>query len=154
MSDVITQVGQILQQGQELLGNPAVAPVVKGLIDWMKGLFKNNKRAQQRLEMIERMEASEKEIEALKVSLDDLLYENEELKKQLEQKLAEVQNALQAAGINIQKTNTINITGDGNIALQDIQGGNINLNVSSGANDLLNNRTNPPGGPESGKSKS
>ncbi len=128
--DIISQTTQILEQSVELMKNPAVSGAVNGFLGWMKNIFSNNKRAQQRLEMIEKMEANEEIIKGLQTNLDDLLYENEELKKQFEGKLAELQEQLQNAGVQITKTNTMNITGDGNIGLQDINGGDINININ------------------------
>ena len=139
--DLLSQVSQILQNGKDLMSNPTVSGAVTGLLGWMKKAFKNNKRAQERLEMIERLEANEEVINQLKTNLDDLLYDNEQLQKELEEKVKEVNEAMAKAGINITKTNTMNINGDNNIGIQDVSGGgNININVerSSGMRDILN----------------
>ncbi len=126
--DVLTQTTQILTQSAELMKNPAVAGAVSGFFGWMKNIFSNNKRAKERIEMIEKLQASEEVIKGLQTNLDDLLYENEDLKKQFEEKLTELQEQLKNAGVQITKTNTMNITGNNNIGLQDINGGNININ--------------------------
>jgi len=130
MSDLLIQTGQILQQSSELMKNPAVAGAVTGFIGWMKNIFSNNKRAKERLEMIEKMQANEETINQLKTNLDDLLYENQDLQKQLEEKLAELQKTISNAGISITKTNTVNIEGNNNSVFQDINKSTINYNNS------------------------
>jgi hypothetical protein len=130
MSDLLIQTGQILQQSSELMKNPAVAGAVTGFIGWMKNIFSNNKRAKERLEMIEKMQANEETINQLKTNLDDLLYENQDLQKQLEEKLAELQKTISSAGISITKTNTVNIEGNNNSVFQDINKSTINYNNS------------------------
>ncbi len=130
MDPILTQTVEILKQSAELMKVPAVSSAMTGLIKWLKNLFKNNKRAQERLEMIEKLQANEETIKQLQINLDDLLYENQELKKQLEEKIKEIQEKISASGININKTNTINITGDGNIAIPDVNNSNINININ------------------------
>ncbi len=130
MSALLTQAGAILQQSTELLKNPVVIPAITGFFGFLKKAFGGNKRAQERLEMIEKMEASEQEIEALKVSLDDILYNNDELKKELEVHVKKVEEKKQEAGITINKTSNLNITGNNNIlGGQDINDSNININI-------------------------
>jgi len=129
MSVLLTQTGAILQQSAELLKNPVVMPAVKGLFDFFKNAFSNNKRAKERLEMIEKMDANEEAINAFKTNIDDLLYENEDLKKQLEKIVSQVEEKMKEAGMgNITKNNTMNISGDNSLGIQDISGGNITIN--------------------------
>lgn len=128
MSAIISQAGAILQQGAELMKNPAISGAVTGLFGWLKDVFKNNKRAKERLELIEKAEANEETIKQLQTNLDDLLYENEEYQKQLAALVEEVKKQADKAGVsNVTKTNTMNVTGDKNISIQDSKG-DITLN--------------------------
>jgi len=117
-----------LQQSAELLKNPVVIPAIQGMFGFLKKAFSNNKKAQERLEMIEKMEANEETINGLKNSLDDLLYDNEELKKELEQHVIAVEEKKQAAGININVNNSLNIKEDNNVGMKDINNSSININ--------------------------
>lgn len=128
MSALLTQTGMILKNSAELLNSPIVVPAVKGLFGFLKKVFTNNKRAKQRLEMIEKMEANEETINSLKTNLEDAMYENDELKKELEKIVKDVDDKMQKAGMgNISKTNEQNISGNNNIGFQDISGGKINI---------------------------
>jgi hypothetical protein len=116
MSALITQAGTILQQSAELLKNPMVLPAVQGMFGFLKKAFSGNKRAQERLEMIEKMEAAEEisaenkaVIDSLKTNLDDLLYDNEELQKQLLEFMKKVEDKKEEAGIAA-STETTTIT--------------------------------------------
>lgn len=123
------QAGAILQQSSELLKNPVVLPAIQGMFGFLKKAFGNNKRAQERLEMIEKMEANAETIAALKVSIDDLLYDNDELKKELEKHVKVVEEKVKEAGISISKNNSLTVNGDGNIVGgMDINNSSININ--------------------------
>ena len=129
--DLLTQTSAILSQGAELMKNPAVGTAVTGMFTWMKDLFKNNKRAQERLELIEKSEANESTINDLKTNLDDLLYNNEELKKQLEEQVTKVEKMMEKAGVqsNVSKTNVMKDTGDNSQNFQDVNvKGNFSIN--------------------------
>jgi hypothetical protein len=128
MTELISQAGNILQQSAQLMKIPAVSGAVTGLFGWLKNAFKNNKRAKERLELIEKAEANEETIKQLQTNIDDLLYDNEEYQKQLVELVEEVKKQADKAGVsNITKTNTMNITGNSNISIQDSKG-DINLN--------------------------
>lgn len=123
---LVAQTGQLLSQSAELLKNPIVLPALKGVFGVLKGAFGGNKRAQQRLEMLEKMDANElaaeenkKLIDALKVSLDDALFENAELEKKLAEVLSQVEEKKKEAGIGSTTdtttiTNKIKTSGDNN----------------------------------------
>ena len=123
---LVAQTGQLLSQSAELLKNPIVLPALKGVFGVLKGAFGSNKRAQQRLEMLEKMDANElaaeenkKLIDALKVSLDDALFENAELEKKLAEVLSQVEEKKKEAGIGSTNETTtintnINASGDNN----------------------------------------
>ena len=107
--NLLSQAGEIFQRGTELMKNPAIGGAVTGLFGWMKGVFKNNKRAQERLALLESAEADENTINSLKTSLDDALYQNEELQKQFAKELKKVEQVMTKEGItNVTKTTTIN----------------------------------------------
>ncbi|MBN2892096.1 MAG: hypothetical protein JXL97_09530 [Bacteroidales bacterium] len=126
---IVMQAGAILQQSSELLKNPVVLPAIQGMFGFLKKAFGNNKRAQERLEMIEKMEANAETIAALKVSIDDLLYDNDELKKELEKHVKVVEEKVKEAGISISKNNSLTVNGDGNIVGgMDINNSSININ--------------------------
>ena len=128
MTGLITQAGAILQQSVELMKIPAVSGAVTGLFGWLKNAFKNNKRAKERLELIEKAEANEETIKQLQTNLDDLLYDNEAYQKQLAELVEEVKKQADKAGVkNVTKTNTMNVTGNSNISIQDSKG-DIKLN--------------------------
>lgn len=133
MLAAVTSVGALLTQASKLMENKTVKESVKSVVGWMKGLFKNNKRAKERLELIEQGKANEEAIKGIQSSLDDALYGNEELIKEFETKIKEMEEKMKEAGIttNINKTNTMNITGNNNVGLNDISGNsNINLNIN------------------------
>jgi len=137
---LIAQTGQILAQSAQLLKNPIVGPALKGVFGVLKGVFGG--RAKQRLEMLEnidenKMSAEENKelIDALKVSLDDALFNNEELKNQLIAELAKVEEKIKEAGIsNVTDTTNINTninaSGDNNKIAAGIKNvdGNITFN--------------------------
>jgi len=131
--ELIGQANAIFSQGAELMKNPAISGAVGGMFSWMKGVFKNNKRAQERLELIEKSQANEEAIKGLSSSLDDVLYGNEELQKQLAEKLKEIETIMQRENINnsvTTTTTTITTTGDGN---------KIGSNVDTGGGDFIIN---------------
>lgn len=131
MTELINQAGEILSRGAELLENPQVGTAINGMFSLLKNAFKNNKRAKERLELIEKEKVDEELINQVKTNLDDLLYENEDLQKQLAEKIEEIQLLMKQEGVaNTNKTNIINVNNSSNtIALQDIdtKGGDINI---------------------------
>ncbi len=131
--ELVGQANAIFSQGTELMKNPAISGAVAGMYSWMKGVFKNNKRAQERLEQIEKSDANEDAIKGLTSSLDDVLYGNEELQKQLAEKLKEIETIMQRENINNSVTTTttnINTTGDGNKVVSgvNVKGGDFIIN--------------------------
>jgi len=74
------------------------------LFGWLKKAFKNSKRAQERLELIEKAEANKETIKQLQTNIDDLLYDNEEYQKQLAELVEDVKKQADKAGVkNITK---------------------------------------------------
>lgn len=74
------------------------------MFGWLKKAFKNSKRAQERLELIEKAEANKETIKQLQTNIDDLLYDNEEYQKQLAELVEDVKKQADKAGVkNITK---------------------------------------------------
>ena len=109
---------QILKQSTVLLKNPAIGGAFTGMTGWIKSAFNNNIRAKERLELIEKAEANENAINQLKTNLEDLFYNNEDLQKQLTEKVDEVKKLMKQEGLSVSKTNTMATTGNGNISIQ------------------------------------
>ncbi len=123
MNELIQQTGVILKQTQELLKVPGVKETVTGFLGWMgKNIFSQSKTAQERLNLIEQQQADAETITKLMGNLESALENNEELQKELNEKVASVQSELKQAGVVITKTNTGTVTGNDNQFFQDITG--------------------------------
>ncbi|MBE0639419.1 MAG: hypothetical protein IH598_12960 [Bacteroidales bacterium] len=123
MNELIQQTGAILTQAQELLKMPGVKETVTGFLGWMgKKIFSKSKTAQERLILIEQRQADAQTIATLMGNLESALENNEELQKELNEKVAAVQSELKQAGVVITKTNTGTVTGNDNQFFQDITG--------------------------------
>jgi len=119
--ELINQTSAILTQSAELIKNPAISGTITSMFSWLKNVFKNNKRAKERIELIEKTEANEDTINQLKTNLDDVLYNNKNLQKELLEKVKEIELLMKNEGIqNISKSNTINVTGSSNKIMQGI----------------------------------
>ena len=130
MNELIAQTGAILGQATELLKIPAIGGAVTGLFGWLGKVF-TKKSSKERLTLIEQNKHSEETIKVLKNNLQFEIEDNEELQAQLAQKLKEIEKLMKQEGVNtVKKTNTMNVTGNGNINFQDInlKGGNISVN--------------------------
>ena len=125
---LIADAGNILNGASELLKNPAIGGAVSGVMGWLKD--KLSGKSQERLEQIEKNEHDDKVITAIEAQLEIILEDNEELKRELEEKINEVKEAIKSAGNNVggdQTTNTIHVDGDNNIVLQNVNGRDINI---------------------------
>jgi len=126
--ELVNQTTAILTQGAELMKNPAISGAVTGFFGWVKGIL-GKKSAKEKLELIEQNKHNEATIAGLQANLEFILEDNEDLQKQLAEKLKEVEQLMKKEGIqSITKTNTMTTIGDGNINLQDINGGDITIN--------------------------
>ncbi|MBE0637319.1 MAG: tetratricopeptide repeat protein [Bacteroidales bacterium] len=126
MTELIQQTGAILTQAQEWLKLPGVKEPVTGFLDWMsQKVFSKSEKSKERLILIEQQQADAGTIAKLMGNLESELEDNEELQKELNEKVAAVQTELKQAGVNITKTSTITITGNHNKAYQDISNSNI-----------------------------
>ncbi len=128
MTELINQAVGILSKGAVLLKNPAISGAVSGMFGWMKDVL-GKKSAKEKLELIEQNKHSDDTINTLKANLEFMLEDNDELQKQLADKVGEVTKLAEKEGIkNVTKYNTMTVTGDGNTTLQDINGGNFTFN--------------------------
>lgn len=97
----------------------------------VKKIFANKKSTQEKLALIEQQKADAATIEGLKSNLEFVLEDNEELQKELAEKVKELDSVLKKVGVNITKTNTATVTGDGNIVNQDISNSTITINSTN-----------------------
>jgi len=127
--EIIALTGAIISGGKKLMENPAVAETVNGVFSWIGNALGGKKSVQEKLEKVETGEISEEEVNSIKANLEFVLEDNEELQKQLASKLEEVKKVADREGVSIiTKTNTMNVNGNNNISLQDINsGGNISI---------------------------
>lgn len=129
MNELIQQTGNILAQSQELLKQPEVKGAVTGFLSWIGSkLFANKKATQEKLALIEQQKADAETIAGLKSNLEFVLDGNDELQKELAEKVKEVDLLLKQAGVQTTKTNSINITGNSNKVYQDINNSTITDN--------------------------
>ncbi|MCF8365024.1 MAG: hypothetical protein K9H16_04540 [Bacteroidales bacterium] len=129
MMEIIALTGAIISGGKKLMENEAVAETVHGVLNWIGNALGGKKSVQEKLEKVERGEITEGDVNSIKANLELTLEDNEELQQELIAKVGEVQKVAAREGVSIiTKTNTQTITGNNNIALQDINsGGNISI---------------------------
>ena len=129
MMEIIALTGALIQGGKKLMENEAVANTVNGVFNWVGNALGGKKSVIEKLEKAEQDQISEEEVNSIKSQLEFVLEDNEELQKQLAAKLEEVQKVADREGVSIiTKTNTMNVTGNNNISLQDIDSdGNISI---------------------------
>jgi hypothetical protein len=129
--ELITQASAILKQGAELMENPAISGAVTGLFGWLKGIL-GKKSAKEKLELIEQNKHNEGTIAGVEANLEFILEDNEDLQKQLAEKIKEVEELMKKEGIdNSVKTNTINVSNSTNtkiVQAVDTKGGDITIN--------------------------
>jgi predicted metal-dependent hydrolase len=145
MNDLMQQTGNILAQSQELLKQPEIKGAVSGFLSWIGSkIFANKKAKQERLALIEKQKADEQTINDLKSDIRSIVEDNEELQKELAEKVKEVELLLKKANVQITKTNTVNITGNENTVFQDITGNVTNMKIgrqiNQGDNSTYNER--------------
>ena len=114
MIELVNQTSAILQEGAQLMKNPAISGAVTGMFAWLKGIL-GKKSAKEKLELIEQNQHNDDTIAGLKANLEFILEDNEELQKQLAEKLKEVELLMKKEGVdNSIKTNTINVSNSTN----------------------------------------
>jgi hypothetical protein len=99
------------------------------LFSWIGNTLGGKQSVQEKLEKIEQGKITEEDVIILKAKLEDKLEDNEELQRQLTAKIKEVEAVAKQENVPMPgKTNTMNVTGNSNISLQDINsGGNISI---------------------------
>ena len=127
--EIIALTGAIISGGKKLMENEAVAETVNGVFKWIGNALGGKKSIQEKLEKVERGEITEDDVKSIESNLEFMLEDNEELQKELATKVEEVQKVAAREGVSIvTKTNTMNVTGNNNISLQDLNsGGNITI---------------------------
>lgn len=101
---------------------------ISGFLSWIGSkIFLNKKATNEKLALIEQQKADAVTIAGLKANLELMLDGNEELQKELAEKVKEVDLLLKQAGVQTTKTNTINATGNNKI-YQDINNSTITDN--------------------------
>jgi len=127
--ELVTQTSAILKQSAELMKSPAIGGAVTGLFGWLKVIL-GKKSAKEKLELIEQNRYNDSTIAGLEANLEFILEDNEDLQKQLAEKIREVELLMKNAGIqNISNANRINNTGNSNKIMNDIMiSGNFSIN--------------------------
>mgnify|MGYP001031530899 CR=1 FL=1 len=129
MMEIIALTGALIQGGKKLMENEAVAETVNGVFNWIGNALGGKQSVVETLEKAENGEVSDDDLNSIKSKLEFVLEDNEELQKQLAAKLEDVQKVADREGVTmVTKTNTMNVTGNNNISLQDIDSdGNISI---------------------------
>jgi hypothetical protein len=128
MLEIVVSAGVLLGQATKLLENETVAKAVKGFTNWV-GEVIGKTFAKEKIIEIETSQNVEQDVAMLQSQLEFVLRGNSELQQQLAEKIAGLHELLKKEGIPLPtKTNTLNISGERNIALQDINTqGNITI---------------------------
>lgn len=128
MEDLIFQTSQILQQSSEIFNHPVVGVAMKEMIGWLGGQFGKDS-AKEKLKRIEEGDDSTENLTAFEAQLEFILDDNENLQKELAEKVQQIQQLMVREGISIKTiSNTMNVSGDHNISIQDVDSkGDINI---------------------------
>lgn len=137
MTNLIENTIDLVQKSSELLTqtgtNEIVKSASKGFFNWLSGIFTKNS-AKEKLKLIEENNANQDTIAGLKANLEFILEDNEQLSKQLEQKLQELEKVYKTQLPTNSKTNNTSKIGENsnnNIVIQNINSGkdsNITIN--------------------------
>ena len=130
MEELISQASQLIQQSSDLMSHPVVGLAAKEFVGWLGGKF-GKTSAKEKLKKIEDDDYDEKTVAGFEANLEFILEDNEQLQKELAEKIQQLEQLMAKEGINITtKTNTMNVTGDHNISIQDVDSkGNINISM-------------------------
>ena len=120
----------LIGQFSALAENPNVKPVIKDLSNWVGNLFSSNS-AKEKLAQIEEGKADEKTVIGIEANLEFILEDNEQLQKELAEKIKQLEEVMAKEGISIvKKSNTMNISGTGNKGIQDVNTNQGDINIS------------------------
>ena len=129
--ELVNQTTEILKQGAELMKNPAISGAVTGFFGWIKGIL-GKKSAKEKLELIEQNKHNESTIAGLEANLEFILEDNEDLQKQLSEKVKDLELLMKKEGVdNSVKTNTINVSNSTDTKIAqgiDTKGGDLTIN--------------------------
>ncbi len=140
MTELIQQVGVAFEKAQQLMGVSAVKETVTGILGWIgKKVFSNNPITNKRLALIEQQKADAETINSLKANLEYVLNGNEELQKELAEKVQEIEKLSQEAGVKTEETTTITTGANStNTILKDVSiGGNFSGNIGNTTNNPI-----------------
>ncbi len=133
MNELTQQAGTAFEQAQELMSVASAKETVTEILDWIaEKVFSNKNTTKQKLTLIKQQKADHATIDGLKLILEFVLEDNEELQQELAEKLQEIDKLAADLDITIPKVNTATITGNGKIVIQDVQG-HVSLNFGNGA---------------------
>ncbi|MCD4725369.1 MAG: hypothetical protein K8R63_11060 [Bacteroidales bacterium] len=120
----------LMGQFTKLSQNPNIKPVINGLSDWIGNIFSKH-FVKDKLKQVKENRFDDETISELKVLLKHRLEDEEELLKQLEEKISEVIGKVNEEGLQDQvERNIVTITGDKNVVLTGFDtSGDININI-------------------------
>jgi hypothetical protein len=125
----MNDLSNILEQSAELMNQPAVKGAVSTFFSWLsEKLFSKNKSTQEKIALIQQQKADSETIAGLKANIEFVLENNEELRKELDEKVKALDLLLKTNNTQTIKTNTIKNVGNNNIFNQDINNSKINNN--------------------------
>lgn len=121
----------LIGQFTTLSQNPIVKPAIKGLSEWVGNLFSKHS-VKENLQRIEENRFDDEIISELKILLKHRLEDEDDLVKQLDEKISEVKIKVKDQGLQDQVSrNIVTITGDKNVLFYDINtSGDINININ------------------------
>ena len=108
----IQNINEILTASKKVATDPIIGIGLKHIFDWLKNIFSNKKLALQRVELLEKLEASNEEIQKLETSLEEELFEKKEMEESLKEKISELQLILKTAGVDLKSNVSINNSTD------------------------------------------
>jgi hypothetical protein len=136
MSTIIDKTMTVVQQTSDFLKetgtNEIAKTAAKGFFSWLGDLFTKNS-AKEKLKLVEENSTNQEAIVGLKANLEFILENNEDLQKQLEEKVTQIDLLLkQQIPQNINKnTTTIGDNSSNNTIIQGINSGN-DTNITIG----------------------
>ena len=130
MEELISQASQLIQQSSDLISHPVVGMAAKEFVGWLGGKF-GKTSAKEKLKKIEEDNYDEKTVSGFEANLEFILEDNEQLQKELAEKIKQLEEVMAKEGISITtKANKMNVTGNQNISIQDVSS-NGNINIST-----------------------
>ena len=140
MNELLTQTGSILGKATELLEIPVISDAVKGLFTWLGNVI-TKKSAKEKLELIQQNNHSKETIIELQNNLKYEIEDNEDLQKELAEKIKEIERLMMEKGVQSTVSNTITDTGNNNKNFQDINNSQFSDNsvhqTHNGSGDIV-----------------